>query len=289
MRLASAIFFSMRPRQWTKNLLVFAPLVFSHELVDESMIVAASIVFAAFCLLAGSVYVLNDVLDAERDRMHAKKCERPIARGDVSKRAALLASGAIGTLAVCIAYIADPVVGILALGYVLLQIAYTLRIKHEVILDAFAISAGFVLRVAAGAAAVGAEFSPWLYSAVSLLALFLAFGKRRHELLLLDVEAFAHRPALKAYSAPLLDALLSSVTAATIVTYAMYSFSSETAQAAPALIFTVPFVAYGVFRYLFLIYSRNLGGNPEEILLTDVPIITSVILWLGTVVFALYR
>ncbi len=278
----------MRPRQWTKNLLVFVPLIFAHELADQRMLLLACGTFIVFCLLSGSAYLLNDVLDVERDRRHARKRLRPIAKGDVSAPTALMASGVAGITALGVTYFMTREAAAPVLAYMVLQIAYMLLLKHVAILDAFAVSAGFVLRVAAGSAAIGAEFSSWLYSAVSLLALFLAFGKRRHELLLLEAEASAHRPALQSYSAPLLDALLASVTGATIVTYAIYASLSETAQTAPTLIYTVPFVAYGVFRYLFLIYDRNLGGNPEEILLTDMPIIASVVLWAAAVVCILY-
>lgn len=288
MRAARAILVSMRPKQWTKNLLVFAPLIFSHELVEVPMLVQAALTFVAFCLASGAVYLVNDVLDAERDRLHAKKCTRPVARGDISERAAFTAAVLAALAALVLVYGVGLPVLLATLGYLALQVVYTLRLKHEVLLDAFSISAGFVLRALAGALAVGSALSPWLYSAVSLLALFLAFGKRRHELLLLDSEALAHRPSLKSYSERLLDALLSSVTAATIVTYAVYSFSSETAQLAPRLIYTVPFVAFGMFRYLYLIYNENLGGNPEEILLSDAPLIIAIVLWLATAVIALY-
>lgn len=287
MKLA-ALIKSMRPRQWTKNLLVFTPLIFSRELAHMDMLGRAAIVFALFCLLSGAVYLLNDVVDVERDRLHAKKCLRPLARGDISKQTAVTMSILIGMASLGIAAAVSWQVLAISVAYAALQVGYTLRLKHEVLLDAFAISGGFVLRAAAGAVAVGASISPWLYSSVSLLALFLAFGKRRHELLMLDEEAFAHRPALALYNAPLLDALLSSVTAATIVTYSLYSISSETAQAAPSLMFTVPFVAFGVFRCLYLIYSRNLGGNPEEILLTDVPIMVDIALWLAVSLAVLY-
>jgi len=283
-----ALIISMRPKQWTKNLVVFAPLIFSHELAEPGRFLAAAAAFASLCLVSGAVYLLNDVIDAERDRVHAKKCRRPIARGDLSEAAAL-SSGAVAAVGgLAIAFVVAPEVFASVLAYLALQVAYTLWLKHWVLLDAFSISGGFVLRATAGAYAVGTSLSPWLYAAVSLLALFLAFGKRRHELLLLDTEAVAHRPALEQYSPQLLDALLSSVTAATVVTYSMYSFSSQTAQAAPGLMYTVPFVMFGLFRYLYLIYSRNMGGNPEEILLTDWPLIAAILLWLAASVAALY-
>jgi len=252
------------------------------------MLLSVSITFVAFCLLSGSVYLVNDIVDLERDKAHAKKCKRPIACGAVSPSHAGILAAMILVLALAASAWVNLGVLAAAVAYVLLQVLYTFWLKHQVLLDVFAIAAGFVLRTLAGALAIGLALSPWLYAAVTLLALFLGFGKRRHELLLLDEEAFSHRPALKHYSAPLLDALLSSVTAATIVTYAIYSFSSETAQESVGLFLTVPFVMYGLFRYLYLIYARNLGGNPEEILLTDAPLITAIVLWLGMVVVSLY-
>ena len=279
---------TMRPKQWTKNLILFAPLIFAGDLLRPGDLARVTAAFAIFCLISGAVYIVNDIVDRDRDRAHAKKARRPIARGDLSVTSAALAAALLLVVALAGSIALGRVFTAVAVGYALLQLAYSLFLKHQVILDVMAIAAGFVLRVFAGAVLIGLTGSAWLYVCASLLALFLGFGKRRHELLELGQDALDHRSVLNEYTPALLDALLSSITAATIVTYALYTFSSQTAELAPLMVLTVPFVAYGLFRYLYLVYKRNLGGNPEEILLTDAPLIIDIGLWLLTVLVLLY-
>ncbi len=280
MRRAGALVRSMRPKQWTKNLIVFAPLIFSGRLGEPEALLAAVLAFVVFCLTAGAVYLVNDVRDIEQDRLHAKKRSRPLAAGALSPAVAIGAAVALLAAALAMAVTLSVTFAVITLGYLALQSAYTFYLKHAVVLDVMSISAGFVLRAAAGAAAVEVSASPWLYMCAALLALFLGFGKRRHELLLLDSKAGEHRSVLADYTPQLLDVLLSTVTAATIIAYSLYTFFSPTGEQHDYLMFTIPFVVYGMFRYVFLMYKRNLGGSPEEILLTDVPLIITILGWL---------
>ena len=288
MSAARALLISMRPKQWTKNLLVFAPLIFAGELLVAQAVLRSIAAFVVFCAVSGATYIANDIHDLERDKVHAKKCKRPIASGALSVSTAGWTAGALVVASLAAAAALGVEFLAVTVAYLVLQIAYSWWLKNEVVLDVMAIAAGFVLRAVAGAAVAGVAISFWLYGAVSLLALFLGFAKRRHELLMLDEEAMSHRPSLEHYGPEFLDALLSSVTAATIVTYAIYTFFSDTAILHPKLFLTVPFVLYGLFRYLYLIYQRNIGGNPEEVLLTDVPLIITIVLWLATSAAALY-
>ena len=283
-----ALLKTMRPKQWTKNLIVFAPLIFGGRLSDARAVATSVLAFVIFCLISGSVYLLNDLKDLERDRAHAKKRARPLAAGELKPSVAMIALGVLAPVALGSAFALSVRFGLVTLGYLALQVAYTLVLKNQVILDVMAISAGFVLRAAAGAAAVDVSASPWLYMCAALLALFLGFGKRRHELVELEAKASDHRAVLADYSPQFIDAMLSTVTAATIIAYSMYTFISATAEQAHNLMFTVPFVVYGLFRYQFLIYKRNLGGSPEEILLTDAPLIATIVLWLVAVAGAMY-
>jgi len=272
---------SMRPKQWTKNLIVLAPLIFSGRLGDPAAVGAALLALVTFCLLSGAVYLVNDVRDLEQDRRHEKKRSRPIASGALSSPVALVAAALATAGALGISLLLSNQFTVVALGFLVLQAAYTFGLKHAVILDVMLIAAGFVLRIAAGTVAIDVPASPWLYLCAALLALFLGLGKRRHELLLLEEEAGNHRAVLDDYSPELLDVMLSTVTAATIVTYSLYTFFSPTAERHNYLMLTIPFVVYGVFRYLYLMYKRNLGGSPEEILLTDVPLIITILGWLA--------
>ncbi len=279
---------SMRPRQWTKNLVVFAPLVFAGLMTSPMAVVRAVAAFVALCALSGALYIVNDLLDATRDRVHAEKRSRPIAAGSLDTRVAL--GGALIAMAVATgaaAYLGvrfTTVVG----AFALLQVAYVLWTKHQVVLDVMSIAAGFILRAVAGASAVGVPVSSWLLACAGLLALFLGLAKRRHELLTLEGSAHEHRPVLASYSMPLIDSMLSSVTAATIVTYALYTFFSTTGQQTHYLMLTVPFVVYGLFRYLYLVHRKNLGGAPEEVLLSDRPLITAIVSWVVVSAVVLY-
>ncbi len=285
---ARAVLASMRPRQWTKNLVVFAALGFSGDLLDPQRVLAASAAFVLFCLLCGAVYIFNDVADAESDRQHDTKRLRPIASGALDVSTAVRVGAAIGLGSLLAAFAMGRYFGIVALGYAVLQVAYTVWLKKAVIVDAMTISVGFVLRAVAGAVAIGVLPSPWLLLCTFLLALFLALAKRRHEILLLAGDAGAHRVSLEEYTPEMIDSMLSATTAATILAYALYTFLPVSGERYPYLMLTVPFVAYGLFRYLYLVHRHDLGGSPEEILLTDRPLIIGIVAWLLTTGVILY-
>ena len=284
-----AVFISIRPRQWVKNLFVFAGVIFSHRLfsMDAGRALAA---FAIFCALAGVVYLLNDVADRERDRAHPKKRLRPVASGALSVRAALTAAMVIAIVALAAAAALGGAFLLTAAVYVGLLVAYSIVLKHVVIVDVLTVATGFVLRAVAGAVAVDVDISGWLLICTVLIALFLALGKRRHEYLTLDAEAARHRPILAEYSAALLDQMIAVVTASTVTAYALYTMSPETVakfdtRLLPA---TLPFVLYGIFRYLYLLYRRQLGGNPSELFLNDRALIVNTVLWIVAVVTIIY-
>jgi len=279
------IFRTMRPRQWTKNLLVFAALIFSQNLFNTSMLRDSTIAFVIFCLLSGSVYTLNDLLDIKQDRLHPKKSKRPLASGKLKPASAIIAGLLLVTLSLANAFWLNTNFGLIALSYFILQIAYSTILKHVVILDVLAVSIGFVLRAIAGAEVIDVPISSWLLVCTILLALFLSLGKRRHEILLLEENAANHRKILYEYSPGLLDQMISVVTASTVVAYALYTMSAETITKFQTdnLKYTIPFVLYGIFRYLYLIHQRSEGGSPEKILLNDKPLLINIILYLTTV------
>ena len=279
------IFKTMRPRQWTKNLLVFAALIFSQNLFNTPMLRDSTIAFVIFCLLSGSVYTLNDLLDIKQDRLHPKKSKRPLASGKLKPAAAVIAGLLLVILSLANAFWLNTNFGLIALSYFILQIAYSTILKHVVILDVLAVSIGFVLRAIAGAEVIDVPISSWLLVCTILLALFLSLGKRRHEILLLEENAVNHRKILYEYSPGLLDQMISVVTASTVVAYALYTMSAETITKFQTdnLKYTIPFVLYGIFRYLYLIHQRSEGGSPEKILLNDKPLLINIILYLTTV------
>lgn len=280
---------SLRPRQWVKNLFVFAGLIFGQQLFSSAVWTALA-AFAIFCALSGAIYLLNDVADRERDRRHPRKRERPVAAGRLSPaRAVLIAAVLIaGGLAAAVAV--SRGFAAVAVAYVALLGAYSAWLKHLVIADVLVVAFGFVLRAVAGALAVGVAISGWLIICTMLIALFLALGKRRHEVLTLGEEAREHRPILAEYSAPLLDQMIAVVTASTVTAYALYTMSPETVakfhtHLLPA---TLPFVLYGIFRYLYLLYRRQLGGNPSELFLNDRALLVNSGLWMLTVLLIIY-
>ena len=281
---------SLRPSQWTKNLFVFAGLMFGQRLLEPRAVLAAGAAFVLFCLLSGVVYLLNDVADRDADRQHPIKRLRPIASGAVPVSAALTAAFAIGLAALIGAFALRPLFGLLALLYVALLALYSLRLKHVVILDVLTIAIGFLLRVAAGAVAVSVAVSVWLYMLIILLALFLALSKRRHELVLLADGATGHRRILGEYTPYLLDQMISVVTASTLVAYAIYTVSPETTAKfhTDKLALTLPFPLYGIFRYLYLVHRKEGGGSPSDLLLTDRPLLICVALWAGVVAMVIY-
>jgi len=284
------IFKTMRPRQWTKNLLVFAALIFSQNLSKLPMVSDTTIAFIIFCLLSGSVYTLNDLLDVKQDRTHPKKSQRPLASGKLKPPIAIVSGLILVVLSLANAFWLNTNFGFIALGYFILQIAYSTVLKHVVILDVLAVSIGFVLRAIAGAEVITVPISSWLLVCTILLALFLSLGKRRHEIILLEDNAADHRKILFEYSPALLDQMISVVTASTVVAYALYTMSAETINKFQTdnLKYTIPFVLYGIFRYLYLIHQKSEGGSPEKILLNDRPLLINIILYLLTVWFFTY-
>jgi 4-hydroxybenzoate polyprenyltransferase len=280
----------LRPRQWTKNLAVFAPLLFSRSVFHPGAAVRATAAVACFCLLAGAVYVFNDWVDRERDRLHPEKRSRPLASGAVGGGTAL-AVGAVAlgggfALAVWLGFAFTQV----ATAYIALQFLYTVWLKRFVILDVVVLALGFVVRVAGGGVAISVPVSNWLYLCTLLLAVFLGFAKRRHELASLEGAAAAHRSVLQAYSLPLLDQLISVVAASCILSYGLYSVASETVEkvGSDRMKYTVPCVMYGIFRYLYLIHRERSTGSPERVLLRDWPILITVVLFVALATWALY-
>jgi 4-hydroxybenzoate polyprenyltransferase len=285
-----ALVTALRPRQWTKNLLVFAGLIFSQGLHDPVLVARSVLAFAIFCLLSGGVYLINDVVDAERDRAHPQKRSRPVASGRLPARVAMIAGIVILAGASVAAFLLSAPFGAVAVAYAVLLTAYSAGLKHVVIVDGLIIAAGFVLRALGGVLVLGIELSHWLLLCTILLALFLTFGKRRHELIALEAGAADHRPILSEYSPQLLDQMIAVVTASTLMAYALYTMAPETqARLGTArLPLTIPFVLYGIFRYLYLLYRRDLGGDPSEHLLTDRALLIDVALWGAAVVVILY-
>jgi 4-hydroxybenzoate polyprenyltransferase len=288
--LATNLLLSLRPTQWTKNVIVFAGLIFSERLLDPRAATHAMVAFAVFCLLSSVVYLVNDVRDREADRRHPVKSRRPIASGALSARAALAAALALTAISLSAAFAINAPFGLVAVAYVGLMVLYSATLKHVVILDALTIAVGFVLRAIGGAVAIDVEFSHWLLLLTLLLALFLALSKRRAELVTLADDAHSHRKILAEYSPYLLDQMIGVVTASTLLAYAFYTISPETVQKfhTDRLLWTVPFPLYGIFRYLYLVHQRDGGGNPSEALVTDRPLLVCVALWAAAVIVILY-
>jgi 4-hydroxybenzoate polyprenyltransferase len=280
---------TMRPKQWVKNIFVFAPLVFDKKLTELHYLGRTIAGFVLLCVVSGAVYIINDVADVENDRQHPKKRKRPIASGRLSTGVAVGAAIVILLVALPLSFFLDPIFGGLATGYLLLQLAYSFRLKHVAIIDVMIIASGFILRVAAGVPLVNAaRFSPWLYVCMMLGSLLIGFGKRRHELTLLKENANAHRQSLEEYNLTLLDHAITIVTASTLLAYALYTFSAEGLPSNYAMMLTIPFVLYAIFRYLYLIHVKGIGGEPEEIILTDRPFQVAILLWGLSVLAILY-
>ena len=273
-----AIWRALRPAQWLKNGLVFAGLVFGGKLLEPAAVANAIGAAAAFCLLSSGFYLINDVKDLDADRLHPIKRRRPVAAGDVSPRTA----SALGMLLIVASLVFTTLLGqslfLVMLAYTVLMAAYNLGLKQIVIVDVFAIAAGFLLRAVGGAIAVDVSISPWLLICTMLLALLVGFGKRRHELVALD-NAGRHRRSLDVYSRPMLDQFVAVTAAGTLIAYAVYTFDGDSAPYHYRMMLTIPIVAYGVFRYLSLLYHGGQGGAPETMLLTDRPLLASVAAW----------
>ncbi len=284
-----ALFKTMRPKQWTKNAFVFTALIFDRKLFMPEPLARTFLAFILFCLASSVVYLINDLADMERDRKHPKKRFRPLASGELSPRVAVLAAVLLTVVVVPAAFWLDTALGWILLGYLVLQVAYSFVLKHVVIIDVMTVAAGFVLRVAAGVVVVDvARFSPWLYVCTTLLALFIAINKRRHELVLLAQNANDHRKILDEYNVAFLDEMNSMVTASTVIAYSLYTFSAPGLPPNHMMMLTIPFVIYGLFRYLYLVHVKGEGGAPDELVLRDIPLFLTLVLWALTVILVLY-
>lgn len=288
--LATELLLALRPGQWTKNLLVFAGLVFGQKLLIPSDVATAAAAFGLFCLFSGVVYLVNDIRDRDADRLHPKKSKRPIASGAISVGTATMFAVVLAAVSLSAAYALDRQFFAVGLAYVALLIAYSAWLKHSPVLDVLVIACGFVLRAFAGSVVLRVEFSHWLLVMTLLLALFLATGKRRAEYVALAGDAAAHRPSLEHYSLPMLDQMLSVVMACTLLAYAFYTISPETVAkfGTDHLLMTFPLPIYGLFRYLYLIHRGDGGGNPSDLLLSDRPLQLSVVIWGALVAAIIY-
>ncbi|MFW6381477.1 MAG: decaprenyl-phosphate phosphoribosyltransferase, partial [Bacillota bacterium] len=276
---------AMRPRQWSKNLLIFAGIIFSRNLLNPYLLFQVFLGFMIFSLVSGTVYLVNDINDIEQDKQHPRKRHRPLPSGQITVKQALMAVIVILLSALTAAFYINIYFGLVTLIYFLTIGLYTFYLKHLVILDVLTIAFGFVLRAIAGVVLVRAHISPWLIICTILLALFLALSKRRHELTILDDKAGEHRGVLEKYSVSYLDQMITIVAAGTIVAYSLYTFNSDKSV---YLMATIPFVIYGIFRYLYLIHIQNRGGSPEAILLEDRPLLLNIVCWGFTSIFILY-
>lgn len=281
---------TMRPKQWTKNGFVLVGLIFDGRLLELPLALTAILTVVCFCLLSSSVYILNDLIDIDRDRHHPRKRNRPLASGQLDPALAKAAMFVLASVSIVAAGLLDIYVGMTLAAYLILNVAYCVYLKNLVIIDVMMIAVFFVLRVVAGAVAVDVSaFSPWLYICVSLLALFIGFGKRRHEIILLKESASGHRTSLKQYNLPFLDQIIGIVTTSGLISYTFYSFEAETALADPArMMLTVPLIVYVVFRYLYLIHVEQRGGAPDDLLFADRPLLAAVFLWVLSVVAVIY-
>lgn len=280
---------TMRPKQWTKNLFVFAALVFDRKLTNPVLFAKTLVAFILLCLVSSTVYLINDLVDIEKDRQHPNKRLRPLPSGQLKPVVAIVAAILIPAISLPLAFFLNLYFGLIVTVYLLVMIAYSFWLKNVVIVDVLTIAAGFVLRVAAGIPMVHVvRFSPWLYVCTTLLALFIGFGKRRHELSLLQANANNHRAVLNDYNLIFLDEMIGVVTASTVMAYSLYTFSAEGLPPNHAMMLTIPFVLYGIFRYLYLIHVRNEGGTPEEIILRDRSLLADVLLWGLSVIVILY-
>lgn len=284
-----ALLQTMRPKQWTKNGFIFAALVFDQQLFHPMPLMRTFAGFGLLCLLSSTVYLINDLVDVERDRQHPTKRNRPLASGRLNRNVALIAAIILPAIVLPLSFILDWRFGVIALIFLVKDLLYSFWLKNVVIVDVLVLAAGFVLRVGAGVVIITvARFSPWLYICMSLLALFLGFGKRRAELRLLEKQAGSTRAVLKEYSLAFLDELINLVSTAAIIAYSLYTFSAENLPKNHTMMLTIPFVVYGIFRYLYLIHIKDEGGAPDELLLTDRPLQTTFVLWGVSAVLILY-
>jgi len=284
-----------RPKQWTKNAIVFFPFMFTlgeywRPFTPDMyrMLGLTLAAFVLFCVLSGCVYLINDLVDIEKDRLHPTKRRRPLAAGELEPTHAVAAAVVLLATALPVSFYLSLRFGVLAVTYFGVMLAYSYWLKNQVIVDVFTVAAGFVLRALAGAVVIDVRISPWLFVITILLSLFLGFSKRRHELVLLEGNATDHRSTLAEYSPQLLDEMIGVVAAATVIAYSLYTFTAENLPPNHEMMLTIPFVLYGIFRYLYLIHVKNAGGSPEEILLKDRPLLGAILMWGLAVVGILY-
>ena len=280
------LFKTMRPRQWIKNLIIYLPFLFTlHQYWQPftrqmyEMFVTATVGFVLFCVLSGVIYLINDWVDIEKDRLHPTKRFRPLASGALSKTVAQTAIVFFLVVALPLSFLVDLEFGMVALIYFVTMLVYSFVLKNLVIIDVFTLAAGLVLRALAGAAAINVPASPWLYVCTVLLALYLGFSKRRHELALLEEDAAKHRLILKEYTPQVLDEMISVTTASFVMAYSLYTFSAENLPKNHAMMLTIPFALYVVFRLLYLVHVKNMGGSPEEMVLRDKWLFGALVAW----------
>ena len=281
----------MRLQQWIKNLFLFAALVFSGHLFNVHDVLLTVAGFFTFCVLSSAVYLFNDVIDVESDRIHPVKSKRPLPSGKISPETAIMAASGLAIVSLVAGFLLHRGFGIVLATYLALNVSYSLKLKNIVILDVMSIAGGFVLRVVAGAVLIHVPTSEWLIICTILMSLFLGFSKRRTELISLEEQANPHRSVLAQYSPRFLDQMIGIVTASTVMSYALYTISEETVRkfGTQNLIYTVPFVLYGIFRYLYLVDKKAEGGDPTKTILTDIPLLINVVLWVVAVSLIIYR
>lgn len=285
----AALIRALRPRQWIKNLVILVPLVFDVKLLQMQYLVPSLLAFGVFCALASSVYLINDLFDAEADRLHPTKKNRPIAAGLITPRSAVITAVILPLLALPAAYAIKPLLGLLAAVYWVQNLLYSYRLKNIVILDVMVVATGFLLRLGAGVTLVNVErFSPWMFICVGLGALLVGFGKRRHELTLMQAQASSHRTVLQEYTLPFLDLAINMAAAAILIAYSLYTFSAPNMPANHLMMLTIAPVWYGTLRYLYLLHVAGKGGAPEDLLLDDRPLLATVFVWALAAVLVLY-
>lgn len=288
--MTSPLITSLRISHWIKNSFVFSALIFSKHIFIAQDFFKTCTAFILFSFVSSAGYLINDIFDLQEDKKHPVKCKRPLASGELSLQTAFVSAITILIVSLLLGIFLDRAFGFVLLTYFLLELFYSSFLKHRVILDVFGISMGFVLRVVAGSVVIHVEVSSWLLLCTALISVFLGFAKRRHELLLLGDEAYKHRKVLGEYSPYFLDQMISVVSASTLITYILYTLSDETIKkfGTEKLIFTTPFVLYGIFRYLYLVHQKEKGGSPTRLLLTDPPLLINVALWVITSVVIIY-
>jgi 4-hydroxybenzoate polyprenyltransferase len=291
---AAALFKGLRPKQWMKNLLVFAGFIFTlnaewRPFSPEmwGFLGRTACAFALFSLISSSIYLLNDIRDVEKDRLHATKRNRPIASGALSPKLALAVALVLMPACLVLGFMLSPAFAAVLAGYLVMQFGYIFALKEVVLLDVFVLALGFVMRAVSGAVVIGVTISPWLYTVTLLGALFLGLCKRRSELVLLDQDAASHRKILAKYTPSLLDSLISIVASSTVMAYSLYTFTSPRQPSNNLMMLTIPFVIFGLFRYVYLAHTHNAGGSPEEVFLKDKPLIGTLGLWVVTTLLVL--